>query len=170
MCTGRITIEKETTKKAMWELLVIISDKIFINYTLAVTNNLLPEVKEPTHSSVLSHFEKELFWEYLQSRTTPSEKETINYAIMQISIQYVSKLTKFASIQPHFNIQNTSKIFFRHYFPIIQKLVSLINKKLYTHENNRQESLVYNSASNIMHFISYYAHWSFQRLIKNSPV
>lgn len=156
----------------MWELLVIKINKIFINYKLAVTNNLLPEVKEPTHSSVLSHMQEEIFWEYLQSRITPSEKETINYAIMQISIQYVSKLTKFASIQPHFNIQNTSKIFFRHYFSIIQKLMSLIYKfrKLYTHENNRQESLVYNSASNIMHFISYYAHWSFQRLIENSPV
>jgi len=57
---------------------------------------------------------------------------------------------------------------------MIQKLMSLINKinseNYNTHENNRQESLVYNSASNIMHLISYYAHWSFQRLIKNSPV
>lgn len=45
----------------MRELLVIKIKKIFINYKLAVTKNLLPEVKEPTHSSVLSHLQEEIF-------------------------------------------------------------------------------------------------------------
>ena len=96
----------------MWELLVIKINKIFINYKLAVTKNLLPEVKEPTHSSVLSHLQEEIFWEYLQSRITPSEKETINYAIMQISIQYWQNL-------PQFNHILIFKILQRYFLDII---------------------------------------------------